>query len=89
MQLHIRVLPPSGKGFADAGENGGVAARKIDIIDAVVQRKRHRLHDVLNGVLSNDGGSEADHADLLVPMGQLPVFHNIHLINLLYACQGV
>ena len=81
MQLHIRVLPPSGKGFADAGENGGVAARKIDIIDAVVQRKRHRLHDVLNGVLSDDGGSEADHADLLVPMGQLPVFHNVHLIN--------
>ena len=56
-----------------------------DFIQTVHEAKA----DVLHGVLSADGGFEADHADLLVPMGQLPVFHNIHLINLLYACQGV
>lgn len=56
-----------------------------DFIQTVHEAKA----DVLHRVLSADGGSEADHADLLVPMGQLPVFHNIHLINLLYACQGV
>ena len=56
-----------------------------DFIQTVHEAKA----DVLHRVLSADGGSKADHADLLVPMGQLPVFHNIHLINLLYACQGV
>ena len=81
MQLQIGILPPSGKRFADAGENGGMAAREVDIIDAAVQRKRHRLHDVLHGVFSNDRGPEADHADLLVSVGQLPVFHIIHLIH--------
>lgn len=80
MQLQIRILPASGKGFADAGEDGGVAARKIDIVDAAVQRKCHRFHDVLNGMFSDDGGPEADDADLLGSMGQLPVFHSIHLI---------
>ena len=57
MQLYIRVLPPSGKGFADAGENSGVTACKIDIVDTAVQRERHRLHDVLNGVFSDNRGS--------------------------------
>ena len=56
-----------------------------DFIQTVHEAKA----DVLHRVLSADGDSEADHADLLVPMGQIPVFHNIHLINLLYACQGV
>ena len=56
-----------------------------DFIQTVHEAKA----DVLHRVLSADGGSKADHADLLVPMGQLPVFHNVHLINLLYACQGV
>ena len=57
MQLYIRVLPPSCKGFADAGENSGVTACKIDIVDTAVQRERHRLHDVLNGVFSDNRGS--------------------------------
>ena len=56
-----------------------------DFIQTVHEAKA----DVLHRVLSADRGSEADHADLLVPMRQLPVFHNIHLINLLHACQGV
>ena len=81
MQLQIRILSPAGKGFSDAGEDGGVAAREIDIVDAAVQRKCHRFHDVLNGVFSDDGGSEADDADLLGSVGQLPVFHTIHLIK--------
>ena len=59
-----------------------MSARKIDIVDAAVQRKRHRFHDVLNGVFSDDGGSEADDADLLGSVGQLPVFHAIHLIKI-------
>ena len=81
MQLQIRILSPAGKGFSDAREDDGVAAREIDIVDAAVQRKRHRFHDVLNGVFSDDGGSEADDADLLGSVGQLPVFHTIHLIK--------
>ena len=48
-----------------------------DFIQTVHEAKA----DVLHRVLSADGGSEADHADLLVPMGQLPVFHNVYLIN--------
>lgn len=51
-------------------------------IAGLIQTVHEAKADVLHRVLSADGGSEADHADLLVPMRQLPVFHNIHLINL-------
>ena len=50
-------------------------------IAGLIQTVHEAKADVLHRVLSADGGSEADHADLLVPMRQLPVFHNVHLIN--------
>ena len=81
VDLEIDLVPDPGHGLPVDGEGGRIRRGQVKEVDAPLQGQFHRGLDLPLPGHADGAGPQAQNADLFLPVGKFPVFHNMSLLS--------